>query len=118
MEIVLQGDCFNSTSNRWDMKKRNIQEAFLAAEFLVGGRYKPWGSGVSWASLGCLAASKPPTASLGAVPLSQGAPSPWDLDFLLLMNSGTLRCPPGWGGSALPLDSALLCSPGVFKTKI
>lgn len=33
---------------------------------------------------------------------------------------GTRRCLRGWAGSALPLDSGLLCklSRGVFKTKI
>lgn len=29
-------------------EKRNIQETFLAAEFLGGGKYKPWNSGMCW----------------------------------------------------------------------
>lgn len=67
--------CFNSTSIRWDMKKRNIQEAFLAAEFLGGGKYKPWDSGMSWEQPRWLS---PGPAWANWLPANLPQP-PWDL---------------------------------------
>lgn len=134
MEIVLQGERrrFNSISDRWDLKKRNIQEAFLAAEFQGGGKYKPWNSGMSWEQLllgqlgliGCQQTSHSLAWSCGAIP---GYSFPLGFVFLAANELRGSEVSPGslsgretgWICFAFGLWFALQAlGRGVIKTKI
>lgn len=115
------------------MKKGNIQEAFLAAEFLGGGKHRPWDGAMSWEQpqwlllgqpglIGCQQSSTAKLHSLpGAGGCSRGSCPP-GFGFVAVNDLRDSGCPLGWGGDtcerpSLCFGSALLLG-GVWNKNV